>query len=84
MNSELDAGKFVSHIELVWDDKIRFILTENLQIKRLKFLDIMTDDFDKQGYETQAEKIDAEFAIMIGEVTLLLDELMKELGKKQS
>ena len=79
VTTNLDAGKYVSQLELSWDDKIRFVLTENLIIKRLRFLDIMTDNLDKQGFESTEEKIDAEFALMVGEVTNLLGELMQEL-----
>ncbi len=80
LRANLDAGKFVTQLELIWDDKVRFILIDNLIIKRVKFLDIMADDLDKQGFESSEEKIDAEFALMTGEVTQLLVELMQELG----
>ena len=79
LTTNLEAGKFVSQLELIWDDKIRFILTENLIIKRLRFLDMMADNLDKQGFESAQEKIDAEFALMVGEVTKLLNQLMQEL-----
>jgi len=81
--TNLDAGKFVSQIELIWQQKVKFILTEDLILKRLKFLDIMADDFEKQGFETPEDKIDAEFALMIGEVTGLLNMLFDELGTKK-
>lgn len=79
LRTHLNSGKFVSQIELVWENKIQFMLTENLLIKRLRFLDIMTDNLDKQGFESPLEKRDAEFALMIGELALLLNQLFEEL-----
>ena len=79
LRTNLDAGKFVCQLELIWDEKIRFVLTENLVVKRLRFLDIMTDNLDQQGFESAQEKIDAEFAVMVGEVTHLINQLFEEL-----
>ncbi len=80
VHPNLETGKFVAQIELIWSQKIKFILTEELVLKRVKFLDVMTDNLDKQGFETNEEKIDTEFALMTGEITQLLDELMQELN----
>ena len=79
LKPNFDAGKFLCQIELIWQQKIKFILTEELILKRVKFLDIMADNFDRQGFETAEEKIDTEFALMVGEATQLLQELNQAL-----
>ena len=77
LNTNLEAGKFVCQLELIWNQKIRFVLTDDLLIKRVKFLDIMTDDFSAQGFESAEEKIDTEFALMLGEAGQLITRLLQ-------
>ncbi len=79
LRSNLEAGKLVTQLELVWNDKVRFILTENLNFKRLRFVNIMSDNLDQQRFESAQEKIDAEFSLMAGEITQMLNQLMPVL-----
>ncbi|CAG0882203.1 unnamed protein product [Cyprideis torosa] len=76
VQANLDHGKQVSQLELVWQDKISFKLDQNLQIKRLKFLDVFDDQMDGHDPQSHAEKVDIEFALMSGEVRELLSDLM--------
>ncbi len=43
VQANLAAGKTVSKLGLVWDDKISFILTDELGIRRVRFLDVLED-----------------------------------------
>lgn len=78
--SNLNAGKVAAKLMLTWADKMSFILTDNLQIKRVKFLDLLTERLDENNAETYAEQLDIEFALMTGEVSLLLNDLAQCLG----
>lgn len=75
VQSNLANGKLVSKLQLSWDNKISFVLTEDLQIKRLKFLDVFDDQLDEHDPQSHAEKMDIEFTLMTGEVSLLLNNL---------
>lgn len=80
IQTSLKAGKFASKLAIEWDEKISFVLSEDLQIKKLKFLDVLEEqlqDNDPQSYE---EHIDIQFALMTGEVSSLLKDLMKALN----
>jgi recombination associated protein RdgC len=77
VQSNLAAGKLVSKLGLVWADKISFILTDELQIRRVRFLDVLEDHLKDADPQSHAEKLDIEFSLMTGEVTNLLADLMK-------
>ena len=76
IQSNLANGKIVSKLMLIWADKISFVLTADLQIKRLKFLDIFDEQLDEQDPQSHAEKMDIEFSLMTGEVSHLLTNLL--------
>jgi recombination associated protein RdgC len=61
---------------LTWDHRLSFVLTENLQIKRLKFLDVFDEQLNEQDPQSYAERKDIEFTLMTGEVSRLLADLM--------
>ena len=80
IQTSLKAGKFASKLAIEWDEKISFVLSEDLQIKKLKFLDVLEEqlnDNDPQSYE---EHMDIQFALMTGEVSSMLKDLMKALN----
>ena len=72
-------GKVVTRLAMTWGDRISFLLNENLQIKRLSFLDILKEEADGQA-ENEDERFDIDFTLMTGEVARLLDDLLEALG----
>ena len=64
---------------MTWKDKISFVLTEDLQIKRIHFVNIMKQETEQQ-VENKEEEFDLNFALMTGELSLLLADLVKLLG----
>lgn len=82
--SNLNAGKVAAKLMLTWADKISFVLTDTLQLKRVKFLDVLSERMNEQNAETHAEEMDIEFAIMSAEVSLLLADLAKCLGTSEA
>jgi recombination associated protein RdgC len=80
IREHIAAGKTVVQLGLTWNDKISFVLTEYLQIKRLSFLDILKED---SAAEDKDEQFEIEFALMTGELALMLADLVKALGKEK-
>ncbi|MEO8409442.1 MAG: recombination-associated protein RdgC [Propionivibrio sp.] len=79
IGQHIAAGKVVTRLALTWNDRISFILNENLQIKRLAFLDILKEQSDGQA-ENDDERFDLDFTLMTGEVAQLLAALVAALG----
>lgn len=84
IHTNLDSGKLATKLGLEWDEKISFVLTEDFQIKKLKFLDVLSDKLDDDNAETHEEHLDIEFALMTGEVSKLLKDLVKVLDKPKA
>ena len=80
VQSSLEAGKYVSKLAIEWDEKISFVLSEDLQIKKLKFLDVMEEQLKDNDPQTHEEHLDIAFSLMTGEVSLLLKDLLRALS----
>lgn len=73
------AGKQCTKLALTWNDRISFVLTETLAIKRIKPLDILDEDTDKRTSNDE-ERFDADFMLMSAELASMLDDLVFALG----
>ncbi len=80
IRGHLAAGKMPTRLALTFDDRISFVLTEKLEIKRLGFLDVVKEKVEDSGAEDAQAMFDASFALMTGELARLLPELMDALG----
>lgn len=73
------AGKEATRVAMTWQNKISFILHENLQLKRITPLDIL-----KEPVETDEELFNSDFMIMTGELTQLLPGVIDILGGEEA
>ena len=73
------SGKLPTRLALTWDDRISFILSEKLEIKRLTFLDLLKEEAEKSA-EHADEQFDADFALMTGELSRFLPQIVEALG----
>lgn len=83
IRDHLAAGKTAVRLGLTWNERISFVLTEQLQVKRLVFLDILKREDDAQA-EDEEERFEIDFALMTGELALLFDDLVKALGGEKA
>ena len=79
IQAHIAAGKSATRLGMTWNDKISFVLTEQLQIKRLAFLDILKEESESQA-ETTEELFDIDFTLMTGELARMLADLVEALG----
>ncbi len=79
VRNHIVAGKTVTRMSLTWQDRVSFILTEQLQIKRLTFLDILKEDAERQA-ENADDLFAANFSLMCGNLEQLLAHLTEALG----
>ena len=73
------AGKRVTRLGLTWNDRISFVLTESMQIKRIEFLDIIKEESTKQADDAD-EIFELDFTLMTGELAKMLADLTNALG----
>lgn len=72
------AGKQCTRLALTWAERVSFVLTENLVLKRITALDVLKESTDPGGDE--AERFDADFALMAGELGRAIDDVVEALG----
>ncbi|HJW23782.1 MAG TPA: recombination-associated protein RdgC [Rhodocyclaceae bacterium] len=79
IKDHLAAGKLPTRLAMTWNDRLSFVLTEKLEIKRLAFLDLVKAEAE-QNAKAAEEQFDADFALMAGELGRFLPDLMEALG----
>ncbi|MFN7087427.1 MAG: recombination-associated protein RdgC [Burkholderiales bacterium] len=79
IRDHIAAGKSATRLGMTWQDRISFVLTEQLQLKRLAFLDVLREEASNHGSDAE-ERYAADFALMAGELTRLLADLTRALG----
>lgn len=79
VRNHIVAGKTVTRLSLTWQDRVSFVLTEQMQIKRVAFLDILKEDAERQA-ENADDLFAANFSLMCGNLAQLLSNLVESLG----
>ncbi len=75
VQGHIDAGKLPTKLALTWDDRVSFLLTERLQVRKLQFLDTV---FEGRGGDEGG--FDTDVAIATGELSKLIPDLIEALG----
>lgn len=73
------AGKQCTRLALTWADRVSFVLTEKLEVKRVRPLDVLKEPSDPSGVD-EAERFASDFTLMTGELSKLLSDLVDALG----
>ncbi|EIL96191.1 MULTISPECIES: recombination-associated protein RdgC [Rhodanobacter] len=79
VKEHLRNGKQVFQLGLVFDDRLSFVLGEDLVVRKLKFLDVVMDELGDSHEDASAEA-DASFALLTGELERLLAKLEEWFG----
>lgn len=76
------AGKQCTRLALTWADRVSFVLTEALAIKRVAPLDVLKEN-NESASVAEDERLDTDFALMTGELAKLVADLVEALGGEQ-
>jgi len=78
----VEAGKQITRLAMTWADRVSFVLTELLAIKRVAALDVLKERCDVGGTGDD-EHFDADFVLMTGELGKLIADVVGVLGGEQ-
>jgi len=78
VGAHIAAGKQCTRLAMTWNSRISFVLTEQLAIKSVKPLDILTEN-DAISHD-QDERFDNDMMLMTGELAKMLADLVEALG----
>lgn len=84
IKGHLLADKLVTKLALNWSETVSFVLADDLSIKRLKFSEELREQNDDVISESHAAKMDADFALMTGELSKFVPELVAALGGEKA
>jgi recombination associated protein RdgC len=75
VRAHIEGGKLPTRLALTWDDRVSFVLTDALQLKKIVYLDSVFEGKapDDQGF-------DADVAIATAELAKLISDLAEALG----
>ncbi len=75
------AGKECTRLALTWNDRVSLVLTEKLELKRIRPLDIIKETAGSLGAEGDAdERFALDMTLMTGELAKLLADVVEALG----
>ncbi len=72
-------GKIVTQLGLCWQDRVRFVLTQDFTLKRIQFLDVIQEEAAGQGDDMQSITFASQI-LMAEALGELLSELVHHLG----
>jgi len=78
----VQAGKQCTRLALTFNDRVSFVLTEGLDIKRIAALDILNEG--RIAAHDAAEQFDSDMVLMTRELGLLRDALVQALGGEKA
>ena len=80
VREHLKSGKQVFQLGVELDERIAFVLGEDLTIRKLRFLDVVLDEIGEESSESARSELDARFALMTLELKRLLEKLDEWFG----
>jgi len=79
IRNHIAQGKQPSRLALTWQDRVSFVLTDKLEVKRMVFLDAVKSEAGADP-DSREEQLDADFALMTGQLGHFLPDLIAALG----
>lgn len=79
VRKHVESGKQCTRLALTWADRVSFVLTDGLEVKRVTPLDVLKENQDGNA-QNEAEEFDSDFTLMAGELAQMLDDLIEALG----
>ncbi|MFM0089899.1 recombination-associated protein RdgC [Paraburkholderia sediminicola] len=82
MRRHIEAGKQCMRLAMTWNDRVSFVLTPTLTIKRIAPLDVLKEAGDPTA-QNDDERFDSDVTLMTAELDRMLCDLLDALGGEQ-
>ena len=84
IQEHLKVGKQCFQLGLVFDERLSFVLGEDMVIRKLKFLESATESLENDDHQSLVAEVDATFTLMSGEIGQLLKRLESTFDLSQA
>jgi recombination associated protein RdgC len=78
VRNHIASGKSATRIALTYNDRVSFVLTEHLEIKRIALVDIIKEEAYNKADE--GDLFAADFALYTGELAMVIAEVVEACG----
>ncbi|MCO7641915.1 recombination-associated protein RdgC [Pseudomonas sp. S 311-6] len=83
LRRHIAQGKQCSRLALTWEDRVSFVLTDGLDIRRIKPLDVLVENA-AGSLLNDDERFDSDFSLFGGEMSHLAADLTAALGGEKA
>ncbi len=80
VSQHIAQGKVPTRVAMTWNDRVSFVLTEALQLKKVAILDVVLEGAPASPGDRKDDNFDADVAIATGELSQLIPDLLEALG----
>jgi recombination associated protein RdgC len=80
VETHLAAGRQIVRLAIEWDEQLACVLSDDLVVRRLRFLDLVQQEADDAHSDDAAANFDAEFAILNAELSRFIPRLIEVMG----
>jgi len=77
MKRHIDNGYLVTSLGLNYQDRVEFVLSHDMGVKKIKFTDVVLDQLEESTIESEWQLLDSQFTLFSLEVRALLTDLLK-------
>ena len=80
VETHLAAGRQIVRLAIEWNEHLACVLSDDLVVRRLRFLDLVQQEADAVHSADAAANFDAEFAILNAELSRFIPRLIEVMG----
>lgn len=77
----IQQGKVPTQLAMTWNERVSFVLSDAGTVRKVKLLDVVLEAKDDAG--KNEESFDTDVAILTGELSVLIPDLLEALGGEQ-
>jgi len=80
VRQHIALGKMPTRLALTWNDRVSFVLTEALQLKKVALQDVVLESRPSAAGDRKDDDFDTDVALATGELRQMLPALLEALG----
>lgn len=77
---QIGSGKQCIRLAMTWNDRVSFLLTQDLTIKKITPLDVISEDYERGKGENADAMYQSMFALFTGDVRGMMADVVRVLG----